>query len=284
MHIIFVTGISGSGKSVCLAALEDYGYYCIDNLPPQFLPSVLTYLQDNQHQHVAVAIDARLGNTLNDIPKILKKLRTAGHHIQILFLNANTNALIKRFSETRRRHPLSTQFLSSSHLSLNDAIENERTLLAPLAESAHQIDTTNLVPNQLKVRVKKFADNAEDQMILTFESFGFKQGIPLDADFVFDVRFLPNPYYEKNLRALTGLDEAIVNFLQDAPEVFSVLQDISQYLKKWLPLFQKDNRSYVTVAIGCTGGQHRSVYIAQNLSEKFKLDYQVLVWHRDLLK
>jgi RNase adapter protein RapZ len=281
MRIVLITGISGSGKSVALNALEDAGYYCVDNLPAGFLPELATYLAREGQERLAVAIDARSGTSIAGLPAIIRELRTA-HQVSVLFLNASTTALIQRFSETRRRHPLSGGNPEVGVDSLADAIERERELVAGLAELGHQIDTSNLRANALRAWVKKFVEHEHAGLLLMFESFGFKRGIPLDADLVFDVRTLPNPYYDHRLRPLTGLDRPVIDFLEAEPDVLEMIDDISSYLHKWLPRFRDDNRSYLTVGIGCTGGQHRSVYISETLGRRFAGEAQVLVRHREI--
>jgi len=284
MRIILITGISGSGKSVALNALEDAGYYCVDNLPPRFLPELATYLAGDGLERLAVAIDARSGASLDDMPQIIRDL-SGQHDVRLLFLNASTQALIQRFSETRRRHPLSGTPAHDADVgvltSLAEAIERERELVASLAEFGHQIDTSNLRANVLRMWVKRFIEQEHTGLALMFESFGFKRGVPLDADFVFDVRMLPNPYYDRELRPLTGLDKPVIDFLDALPVVQQMIGDIESFLQKWLPRFRDDNRSYLTVAIGCTGGQHRSVFIAETLAARFASEGNVIVRHRD---
>ncbi|MPW16020.1 RNase adapter RapZ [Paraburkholderia sp. CNPSo 3157] len=284
MRIILITGISGSGKSVALNALEDAGYYCVDNLPPRFLPELAGYIASDGQDKLAVAIDARSGASLEDMPQMIRDL--AGRHdVRVLFLNASTQALIQRFSETRRRHPLSGSPAHDADVgvltSLAEAIERERELVAGLAEFGHQIDTSNLRANVLRAWVKRFIEQEHTGLALMFESFGFKRGVPLDADFVFDVRVLPNPYYDRELRPLTGLDKPVIDFLDALPIVQQMMADIESFLQKWLPHFRDDNRSYLTVAIGCTGGQHRSVFIAETLAARFASEANVIVRHRD---
>jgi RNase adapter protein RapZ len=284
MRIILITGISGSGKSVALNALEDAGYYCVDNLPSRFLPELADFLESSGYGKLAVAIDARSGSSLLDLPYVIDGLKQR-HDVHTLFLTASTQALIQRFSETRRRHPLSIASnlqTDGSEASLADAIERERELVSALAEFGHQIDTSNLRANTLRAWVKKFVEHDHRGLTLMFESFGFKRGIPLDADLVFDVRTLPNPYYDHALRPLTGLDKPVIDFLAGLADVREMIEDISNYVHKWLPRFRDDNRSYLTVGIGCTGGQHRSVYIAQKLATLFAHDADVLVRHREL--
>jgi RNase adapter protein RapZ len=292
MRIILITGISGSGKSVALNVLEDAGYYCVDNLPAQFIPDLTTYLADQGYTHLGVATDIRSRESLARLPDTVREL-SASHQVQVLFLTANTDALVQRYSETRRRHPLSAQVETGAasdaeapaSTSLIEAIEMERELLSPLAESAHRIDTSNVRTNTLRSWVKELIrdDRASGQSLtLLFESFGFKHGVPSDADLVFDVRSLPNPYYDLALRPLTGRDAPVVDFLQSQPMVLAMAEDIRAYVEKWLPSFIADNRSYLTVAIGCTGGQHRSVFIAERLANYFRAHGNVLVRHREM--
>nr|WP_315594243.1 RNase adapter RapZ [uncultured Cupriavidus sp.] len=291
MRIILITGISGSGKSVALNVLEDAGYYCVDNLPAQFIPELATYLADQGYSHLGVATDIRSRESLARLPDTVREL-SAKHHVQVLFLTANTDALVQRYSETRRRHPLSTRVESGTgsdapdDTSLIEAIEMERELLSPLAESAHRIDTSNVRTNTLRSWIKELIrsgpDNESQPLTLLFESFGFKHGVPSDADLVFDVRSLPNPYYDLALRPLTGRDAPVIDFLQSQPMVLAMAEDIRAYVEKWLPSFIADNRSYLTVAIGCTGGQHRSVFIAERLANYFRAHGNVLVRHREM--
>ncbi|KMQ80419.1 putative ATP-binding protein UPF0042, contains P-loop [Candidatus Burkholderia pumila] len=284
MHIILITGISGSGKSVALNALEDGGYYCVDNLPPRFLPELASYLANEGQDRLAVAIDARSSLSLDEVPAIIRQL-SQDYDLRVLFLNASTQALIQRFSETRRRHPLSGSPRHEADVgvlnSLAEAIERERELVANLVEFGHQIDTSNLSANVLRAWVKRFVETDAADLTLMFESFGFKRGVPLDADLVFDVRTLPNPYYDHQLRLFTGLDKPIIDYLSAQPMVCEMIDDIGAFVGKWLPRFRDDNRSYLTVAIGCTGGQHRSVYIAQALATRFGGQANVIVRHRD---
>ncbi len=284
MRIILITGISGSGKSVALNALEDAGYYCVDNLPPRFLPELAAYLDSQGQARLAVAIDARSSRSLDEVPAIINGL-TQSFDVRVLFLNASTQSLIQRFSETRRRHPLSGSPTHDAdvglHTSLGEAIERERELVSGLAEFGHQIDTSNLRANVLRAWVKSFVEQETAGLTLMFESFGFKRGVPLDDDFVFDVRTLPNPYYDRELRPLTGLDQPVIDFLLAQPMVHQMIDDIGTFIAKWLPQFREDNRSYLTVAIGCTGGQHRSVFIAQTLAARFGEKANVIVRHRD---
>ncbi|MFJ2992269.1 RNase adapter RapZ [Pandoraea sp. NPDC087047] len=284
MKIVLITGVSGSGKSLALNVLEDAGYYCVDNLPSRFLPELAVYLQTQNYTRLAVAIDARSGGSLADLPPIIGGLRRFGHDVRVLFLNATTQTLVQRFSETRRRHPLSVadEDALSATGSLVEAIEKEREMLNSVTELGHQIDTSNLRASVLRRWIRKFVQHDQTGLTLMFESFGFKHGVPLDADLVFDVRSLPNPYYDLQLRPLTGRDQPVIDFLSAIPEVDEMINDIASYLKKWLPSYMRDNRSYLTVAIGCTGGQHRSVFISETLGERFRNEASVLVRHREL--
>jgi UPF0042 nucleotide-binding protein len=283
MRIQLITGISGSGKSVALRAFEDAGYDCIDNLPVSLIEKLVETMEPESGTQIAIAIDARRGKSISQLPAILEKLRSR-HAVDILFLNADTNTLIQRFSETRRRHPLSHPKQSST---LIDAIENERMMLAPLANQAQQIDTSHIPAHTLRHWI---ADQLKERPIglaLIFESFAFKGGVPMEADIVFDVRCLPNPHYELPLRDLSGLDTAVSDYLCKFPEVSQMFDDIKSYIQKWLPHYLRDGRSYLTIALGCTGGQHRSVYLVHQLKNYFSdlkgiKDVYFLERHREL--
>ncbi|MEW5786528.1 MAG: RNase adapter RapZ [Pseudomonadota bacterium] len=276
MRLVLVSGLSGSGKSVALKAMEDAGFYCIDNLPAPLLPEVVEYLRLTEVQDAAVSIDARNGAGLARLPQSLEKLKKS-LDLRILFLTAKDETLVKRFSETRRHHPLAT-----GKLSLEECIHEEKTLLAAIADFSHRMDTSDLSANSLRAWIKDFLKLDSATFSLVFESFGFKHGIPLDADLVFDVRCLPNPHYDPMLRPLTGRDAPVIAFLQGQAAVSDMLEDIRAYLAKWLPAYIRDNRSYFTVGLGCTGGQHRSVYFAETLAEYFRDSQQVLIRHREL--
>jgi RNase adapter protein RapZ len=281
MRIVLVTGLSGSGKSVAIRLLEDVGYYCVDNLPPQFLLELCAYLANTDHKDVAVAVDARSESSLVEVPNMVVTLRRFGHDVRVLFLTASDTALVQRFSETRRRHPVSWRTgAHGSETTVGEAIAMERELLAPLNEIAHVIDTSGLRPNMLRHWVREFVDSPRANLTLSFESFAFKDGIPIAADLVFDVRNLPNPYYDPVLRPLTGCDPPVAAFLASAPAVREMIDDIGGFIGKWLPSYVADNRNYVTVAIGCTGGRHRSVYIVEELASRFADREHVLVRHR----
>lgn len=277
MQLILITGLSGSGKSVALNVLEDSGYYCVDNLPVKLLPELAVFLSTANYPRVALSIDARSGANLQDLPQHVSDLRRNGIDVRVLFLEAKADTLIKRFSETRRRHPL-----SDGKLTLPESITRERELLGDIADFAHHVDTSDLSPNALRSWVKDFAGLQQAGLTLLFQSFGFKQGIPLDADLVFDVRCLPNPHYDPRLRPLTGKDTQVIDFLKADPGVQKMLDDIRLFVGNWLPCFNRDNRSYLTVAIGCTGGRHRSVYLAEALAAHFRPQTQVVVRHREL--
>jgi UPF0042 nucleotide-binding protein len=276
MRLVLISGLSGSGKSVALKVLEDAGFYCIDNLPAPLLPETMEHMRLYGVRDTAVSIDARSGANLVDLRRELDALR-ARMEVRALFLTAREDTLVRRFSETRRRHPL-----SSGERSLEECIREERDMLAALAASAHRIDTSDLSANALRAQIKDLLSLASAAFTLVFESFGFKHGIPLDADLVFDVRCLPNPHYDPALRPLTGRDAPVIAFLESAPQVGEMLEDIRAYVAKWLPAYIRDNRNYFTVGLGCTGGQHRSVYFAETLAAHFRKSQQVLVRHRQL--
>ncbi len=282
LELLLITGMSGSGKSVALHALEDAGYYCVDNLPPELLLAFAA-LEHRHHGHrVAIAMDARSATSLPQVPKELARLKAKGIAITSLFLDATTDTLIRRFSETRRRHPLSHGDSPEGRQALIQAIEVERDLLAELRATSHVIDTSAIRTYQLQTYVKQFVAASAAQITLVFESFAFKRGIPNDADFVFDVRMLPNPHYEHALREQTGLDTAVQDFLQQQPEVRQMREDIASFIGRWLGGLVKNHRSYVTVAVGCTGGQHRSVYLVEALASHFQTLWPVLRRHREL--
>ena len=277
MRLIVISGLSGSGKSIALNVLEDSGYYCVDNLPAKLLIGLTQFLSQEGQQRVAVSIDVRSGATLTELPGYMLQLRQSGIDLHLVFLDAKTDTLVKRFSETRRRHPLANE-----QRTLPECIERERELLADIGDLGHRIDTSDLNPNVLRAWVKDLLDLGESGLTLLFQSFGFKHGIPLDADMVFDVRCLPNPHYEPELRSLTGKHAPVIAFLEADANARSMLADIRDYIEKWLPCFVRDNRSYLTVAIGCTGGRHRSVYFAENLAAHFRASRGVLIRHREL--
>lgn len=276
MQLVLISGLSGSGKSIALHVLEDAHYYVVDNLPATLLVELMAFLRAEGRNRVGVAVDIRSGICLNALPQQLEALRADGVDVRMLFLNARDETLIARFSETRRRHPL-----ANSRTSLAEAIVREREALAFVAEMGHQIDTSELHPNSLRNWVKEFlAIDPTSGLTLMFESFGFKYGTPLDADLMFDVRCLPNPHYESALKPLTGRDPQVAQWLAAKPEVAAMCADIAGFIRTWLPHYMRDARSYLNVAIGCTGGQHRSVYLSEQLAAQFRHDVRVLVRHR----
>lgn len=278
MQIVIISGLSGSGKSIALNMLEDASYFCVDNLPSSLLQALVDQLAQEGFERIAVAIDSRGGESIATLPQQLVKLRASGLELHFLFLDAKSETLLKRYSETRRRHPLA----SASH-TLTEAIAEERQQLSSLSGLGHHIDTSELKPNALREWIRQFiALDARPTLTLLFESFGFKHGVPLDAELVFDVRCLPNPHYEAALRPLTGRDAPVIAFLEGEAEVRHMREDIARFVGTWLPCYIRDNRNYLTVGIGCTGGQHRSVYFAEWLARHFEDRARVLVRHREL--
>lgn len=278
MQLVLITGLSGSGKSVALDALEDAGYYCVDNLPVKLLPELVAFLSQGGYTRVALSIDVRSGETLDALPQHLGALRGAGTDVKVLFLQAKDDTLIQRFSETRRRHPL-----HDGQRTLPESIARERELLEDIAGLSQHIDTSNLRPNVLRAWIRDFVQIPAAGLTLLFQSFAYKYGVPLDTDMVFDVRCLPNPYYDPELRAFTGRDEPVVLFCEADAGVQKMRADIQRFVGEWLPCFDSDSRSYLTVAIGCTGGQHRSVYLVEALAAHFREHHgRVLVRHREL--
>ena len=282
VEIVLITGMSGSGKSVALRAYEDAGYYCVDNLPPELLLSFVALEHAHHGNRLAIAMDVRSRTSLPTVPDKLRDLREQGCTVHSVFLDADTDTLVRRFSETRRRHPLTDGLLRESPLSLVQVIELERELLADLRESAQVIDTSTIRAAQLQGYVKSMMRAPLSSLSLVFQSFAFKRGVPLDADYVFDVRMLPNPHYESELRELTGKDEAVIKFLRAAPEAARMEGDIAKFLTDWLDALVQNHRSYVNVAIGCTGGQHRSVYLVDRLTERFASRWPIVTRHREL--
>ncbi len=282
MEVVLITGMSGSGKSVALHALEDAHYYCVDNLPPELLGAFIDVEKTHHVHKIGIAMDVRSAASLPLLPEQFKQLRERGVHIKSVFLDARTDTLVHRFSETRRKHPLSNNNDADQQRALTDAIELERELLADLREQSHVIDTSLIRATQLQSYVKALLTAPARQLTLVFESFGFKRGLPTDADFVFDVRMLPNPHYELELRPLTGKDTAVTEFLMHNDSVRNMLRQIQDFLTQWLPSLTQDHRSYVTVAIGCTGGQHRSVFLVEELSRRFAKEWSTLKRHREM--
>ena len=277
MQLVLISGLSGSGKSIALNVLEDSGYYCVDNLPAQLLQQTVDLLRRAGHSRVAVSIDARTGDSLELLPGYVAALKQQGVDVRLLFLDAQTETLIKRFSETRRRHPL-----AKGELTLEECLSRERELLSGIAEIGHRIDTSGMLPNTLRKWIKELLAIQSETIMLLFESFAYKHGLPLDADQVFDVRCVPNPHYDPRLQPLTGLDPEVIRFLEAEPRVGALLRDIREFIESWLPAFHREHRNSLNIAIGCTGGQHRSPYFAERLSEHFRGRASVLIRHRDL--
>ena len=278
MQLVLVSGLSGSGKSIALNVLEDSGYYCIDNLPVKLLQETVQLLRDAGNARVAMSIDARSGSSLALIPGYLRDLKAQDVDVRLLFLDAKDQTLIRRFSETRRHHPL-----AQGNITLDECLTRERDLLSPIAEVGHRIDTSELHPHALRSWIRDILEVDPRNVVLLFESFAYKHGVPLDADLVFDVRCLPNPFYEPRLRPMSGLHPDVADFLEREPQVGKMLADIRNFVESWLPAYTRDNRGYLTVAIGCTGGQHRSVYFAERLSAHFRTRTSVVIRHRSLV-
>ena len=282
MDIILITGMSGSGKSVALNALEDSGYNCVDNLPPELLVPFVQLEQQQKEECLAIAIDVRSANSLHLMPEQMRLLRDMGITVKSIFLDANSDTLQRRYSESRRKHPLSGGKKPQSDKALFETIELERELLAGLRERAHVVDTSLLRSAQLQTYIKSLVSAPSAQLTLVFESFGFKRGIPTDADYVFDIRMLPNPHYESALKSLTGSDEPVQAYLRQSEEFVQMQLQIEGFLKQWIPAIERDHRSYLTVAIGCTGGQHRSVFMVEQLAQSFGTRWLTLKRHREL--
>ena len=293
LELVLITGMSGSGKSVAIHALEDAGFYCVDNLPPELLTAFVALQRQQQASRVAIAMDVRSGVSLPLVPLQLEALKRDGVRIRSLFLDSTTDALVRRYSETRRRHPLSRHDhehegqdtrtdVPEQQRALVQAIELERELLLELRDGADVIDTSIIRPAQLQSYVKALIEAPDRTLTLVFESFSFKRGVPLDADYVFDVRMLPNPHYEPALRVLTGRDQPVIDWLRGHDEVARMYGDIEHFLNRWLDALAGDHRSYVTVAIGCTGGQHRSVFLVEQLARGFGARWAALKRHREL--
>jgi UPF0042 nucleotide-binding protein len=284
MRLIIVSGLSGSGKSVALAMLEDLEYYCVDNLPAGLLPGFIAYtVRTNEvaYRLTAVGVDARnRPEDLAEVPRLVAELRRSGIGCEVVFLRADNDTLLERFSETRRRHPL-----SRTGIGLQEALDQEQRLLVPLATAADLvIDTSHLSVHELRELIReRTVERKAGAPSLLFQSFAYRRGVPDDADFVFDARALPNPYWEPALRELTGRDEAIARFMSTHEDAVRFLEDVTEFLERWLPSLERSNRSYLTVAVGCTGGQHRSVYLAERLAAHFDARYgPTLIRHRDL--
>ena len=294
LRLVMISGVSGSGKSIALRALEDAGYNCIDNLPLALLDQTVHLLSDSGVTQVARSIDARGGTSLQALPGFLQKLKAEGADLRVIFLDARDQTLVRRFAETRRRHPL-----AGGNRTIEECLSEERQLLAPVAEYGHHVDTSELTPIRLRDWIKDLIELETDIRTLVLESFGYRAGVPLDADLVFDARCLPNPFYEPSLRPLTGLDAPVAGFLDQEPRAAALVGEIASFLKRWLPEYARDNRNYFTVAIGCTGGRHRSVYLVEKLAgairsavkdssgdciqgTRFSSNLNVLVRHREI--
>ena len=284
MDVVLITGMSGSGKSVALNALEDVGYYCVDNLPPELLTQLLALTRERGQQRLAVAMDVRSAASLPQLPLLLASLNAQEYQLRPIFLDASNDTLVHRYSESRRLHPLSSPQVADNAHGLLDAISLEREMLSDLRERAHVIDTSFTRASQLRSYVKEVVDAPASALTLVFESFAFKRGIPVAADYVFDVRMLPNPHYDPELRPLTGRDLPVSAFLDRQPEAQRMRAHLAEFIRSWLGALAEDHRSYVTVAIGCTGGQHRSVYLVEKLGEEFAKQWTTLKRHRELDK
>lgn len=276
MKIVLISGLSGSGKSVALKQLEDLGYYCVDNLPMEMLPAlVLHHINRENETKLGISVDVRSGVDIVQAQVQIQYLRDEGHEIDILFLESEEGVLVRRFSETRRGHPL-----SGHSLTLLESLQKEREWLFPLREMAYCIDTSKMNAQQLRYAVQQWLNIERRGLLVILESFGFKYGSPVNADFLFDMRSLPNPYYDPELRPYNGMDKPIQDYLDSQQWARDMVNDIDTFLARWLPRMQIESRSYVTVGIGCTGGQHRSVYVVEKLAERLKGKYELLVRHR----
>lgn len=276
MKIVLISGLSGSGKSVALKLLEDLGYYCVDNLPIKLLPGLVVYhTESSEVSRLGISIDIRSRIDIKEAQTQIQALRDQGHEVEILFLEAEEGVLVRRFSETRRSHPLSGQTLT-----LLESLQQEKTWLFPLREAAYCIDTSKMNAQQLRYTVQQWLKHERQGLLVLLESFGFKYGVPTNVDFLFDMRSLPNPYYDTELRPFNGRDKPIQDYLGNQPAVQEMINDIGNFMGRWLPQMQVESRSYVTIGIGCTGGQHRSVYVVEKLAERLKGQYELLVRHR----
>jgi UPF0042 nucleotide-binding protein len=279
MQLILISGLAGAGKSTALRILEDSGYNCVDNLPPTMLPQLVEmYSLIYNSKKIAVSLDTRSLILLRQLPSAIANLKQLGIQTKIIFLEAHEDVLIKRFSETRRRHPL-----SDDKKTISDCIYEEQEVLSSISLMAHRIDTSDLSANNLRSIVKQFVEADYSQLNIVIQSFGFKYGLPIDSDFVFDVRCLPNPHYDKEIRHFNGLDEPIIDFLKKEDKVKKMIDDIYNMVSPWIKEFSLDNRNYLTISIGCTGGKHRSVYIAEKLAQNIKIDnYKTITRHRHI--
>lgn len=281
MKIVLISGLSGSGKSVALKLLEDLGYYCVDNMPLEILPELVKYpLERGAEEHLGISVDIRSRISMQKTQNQIALLRELGHEVQLLFLEAAEDVLMRRFSETRRSHPL-----AGKQLTLMESVRQERDWLFPLRDLAYCIDTSKMNAQQLRYTVLQWLDVQSEGMLVIIESFGFKYGVPTNVDFVFDMRSLPNPYYDPELRPFNGMDKPIQDYLDQQPLAQEMLEDIDHFMNRWLPRMEVESRSYVTIGLGCTGGQHRSVYITERLADRLRSKkYHVLIRHRQLAK
>ncbi len=276
MKIVLISGLSGSGKSVALKQLEDLGYYCVDNLPLELLPSLVSHhVTRNEVDSLGVSVDIRSKIDIDQAEEQIQYLREQGHQVEVLFIEAEESVLVRRFSETRRGHPL-----SGHNLTLLESLREERAWLFPLRQMAYCIDTSKMNAQQLRYAVQQWLNIERHGLLVILESFGFKYGVPNNADFMFDMRSLPNPYYDPELRPFNGMDKEIQDYLDQQPLAQEMVNDIDQFINRWLPRMQQESRSYVTIGIGCTGGQHRSVYVVEKLAERLAGKYELLVRHR----
>lgn len=276
MKIVLISGLSGSGKSVALRQMEDSGYFCVDNLPLEMLPALVSYhIERADETELAVSVDVRSGIDIAQAREQIAYLRGLGHRVEVLFVEAEEGVLVRRFSETRRGHPLSNQ-----DMTLLESLKKEREWLFPLKEIAYCIDTSQMNAQQLRQAVRQWLKVERTGLLVILESFGFKYGVPANADFMFDMRSLPNPYYDSELRPYTGMDKPVWDYLDGQPLVQEMVGDIERFVTHWLPRLEEESRSYVTVAIGCTGGQHRSVYVVEELARRLKGRYELLIRHR----
>lgn len=280
MKVILVSGLSGAGKSTALKILEDSGYYCVDNLPLTMLENLIQIYSSYGYTKIAVGVDTRTSPMLEQLPKSIKVLRNNHIDVQSIFLDASDGCLLMRFSETRRKHPLSADIRT-----VEECIDIERELLTSISSFSHRIDTSNLSANALRKIIKEFVEADFKQMNIIVQSFGFKYGLPIDSDFVFDVRCLPNPHYDKQIREFNGTQQPIIDFLSKETSVNNMLHDIYNMTSKWYEDFSQDNRNYLTISIGCTGGKHRSVYLTEALCRLIRANFQynVIARHRQLI-
>lgn len=280
MKVIIVSGLSGAGKSTALRILEDSGYHCVDNIPFNLLEQLIFIYKQYNYEQIAVGVDTRTSSLLEQLPKSLKVLRHNNFDVRLVYLDASNDCIVTRYSETRRKHPLSNEIRT-----LGECIDIERELLADISHISHHIDTSDLSANALRKMIKDFVNADYNQMNIIVQSFGFKYGLPNDSDFVFDVRCLPNPHYDKSIREFNGTQQPIIDFLSKEPDVQVMLDDIYAMVHKWFNSFSQDNRNYLTISIGCTGGKHRSVYLTEQLSKLIRQNfpYNTITRHRQMI-